>query len=518
MNLISNADGTDDVLFFAEENEQLPIHPSLKKKWKIMIADDEQEIHTITKLVLSDFEFDGKSLEFISAFSGEEAKSQMQKHPDIAVLLLDVVMEADDSGLQVARTIRERLQNFSTRIVLRTGQPGQAPEKMVIMDYDINDYKEKTELTAQKLFTTMITALRSYRDIQTIQKNKEGLMQIIHSSSFMFELRSIKTFAAGVIDQLNSILGGGLSGFTLLINNKALNALAAIGSYSHLEQEDSLDGIPSKLHLELEQLMKEKKNRYDGNRFFGYFRSKTGLENIFFLEGLVPLSDLEHDLIEIYCNNAAIAFDNLCLNQEIETTQKEIIFTLGEIAETRSEETGYHVKRVAEYSKILALGYGMSENEAELIRMASPMHDVGKVGVLDAILNKPGKLTPEEFDIMKSHATMGYEMLKHAKGGTISTAALIAHQHHEKYNGTGYPNQLKGDEIHIYARITAIADVFDALGSDRVYKKAWKIEKIIDLFKRERGEHFDPQLVDIFFTKIDEFIVIRDHYIDAKIF
>ena len=203
------------------------------------------------------------------------------------------------------------------------------------------------------------------------------------------------------------------------------------------------------------------------------------------------------------------------LNDEITNTQKEIIYTMGEIAETRSKETGHHVKRVAEYSKLLALKLGLPKEEAELLKLASPMHDIGKVGIPDAILNKPGKLTFEEFEVMKTHAQIGYEMLKHSNKPILQTASIVARDHHEKWNGKGYPRGLKGDDIHIYGRITAVADVFDALGSDRAYKKAWEDERIFNLFKEERGEHFDPKIIDIFFENLDEIFEIRNRFKDV---
>jgi response regulator RpfG family c-di-GMP phosphodiesterase len=188
---------------------------------------------------------------------------------------------------------------------------------------------------------------------------------------------------------------------------------------------------------------------------------------------------------------------------------------MGEVGEFRSKETGNHVKRVAEYSYVLAKGCGLSEAEAELLRMASPMHDIGKVAIEDAILKKPGKLTDEEFDIMKTHTTMGYEVLRHSTRKIISAAATVAYEHHEKYNGRGYPRGLKGEEIHIFGRITALADVFDALGSDRCYKKAWELEKIYNLFKEERGEHFDPKVVDAFFDNLEKILHIRESFKDV---
>lgn len=198
------------------------------------------------------------------------------------------------------------------------------------------------------------------------------------------------------------------------------------------------------------------------------------------------------------------------LNIEIEETQREIIFTMGSIGESRSKETGNHVKRVAEYCKMLALHYGLDEAEAEMLKLASPMHDIGKIAIPDAVLNKPGRFDEEERCIMDTHAIMGYEMLKHSNRPLLKMAAIVAKEHHEKWNGTGYPDKKSGEDIHIYGRITALADVFDALGSERVYKPAWDDEKIFALFKEESGKHFEPKLVDIFFEHLDEFLHVRN--------
>ncbi len=202
------------------------------------------------------------------------------------------------------------------------------------------------------------------------------------------------------------------------------------------------------------------------------------------------------------------------LNHEIEDTQREVVFTMGAIGESRSKETGNHVKRVAEYSKLLALYYGLSEEESEMLKQASPMHDIGKVAIPDAVLNKPGRFDEEERRIMDTHAALGYDMLKHSNRALLEAAAIVAYEHHEKWNGTGYPRGLCGEEIHIYGRITALADVFDALGSDRVYKKAWEDEKIFTLFQEEKARHFDPKLIDIFFDHLDEFLAIRETFKD----
>jgi PAS domain S-box-containing protein len=204
------------------------------------------------------------------------------------------------------------------------------------------------------------------------------------------------------------------------------------------------------------------------------------------------------------------------LHEELEQTQQEMISRIGEIGETRSRETGYHVRRVAEYSRLLAQKYGLDEDDVNILASASPMHDIGKVGIPDHILNKPGALDAQEWEIMRTHCRIGYDLFRDSSKPLLRAASIIAHEHHEKYDGSGYPKGLKGNAIHIFGRITALTDVFDALGSERCYKKAWELDAILDLLKRERGKHFDPELIDIFFDNLDEFLAIRETYTEKN--
>ncbi len=198
----------------------------------------------------------------------------------------------------------------------------------------------------------------------------------------------------------------------------------------------------------------------------------------------------------------------LSLNDEIESTLRETVYTMGVIEEQRSKETNNHTRRVSLYSKFIAEQLKLTDREIELITTAAPLHDIGKLGIPDNILLKPGKLDTKERELMEQHARVGYTMLCHSKRDILQAGAIIALQHHERWDGCGYPQKLKGEEIHIYGRIIAVADVFDALFSERVYKDAWSIEQIKALFEEEKGKHFDPVLVDIFFANVDEFIKI----------
>ncbi|WP_162096654.1 HD domain-containing phosphohydrolase [Desulfotalea psychrophila] len=202
----------------------------------------------------------------------------------------------------------------------------------------------------------------------------------------------------------------------------------------------------------------------------------------------------------------------IALDKELITTQRELVSTLGEVIEVRSKETGNHVKRVAKISRLIGEKIGLSDHELETLEAASPMHDVGKIGIPESILQKPGKLTDAEFDVIKTHTTIGKDILGSSDRELLSIACIIAHQHHERWDGTGYPAGLDGEKISIYARITMLADIYDALSSDRSYKTAWSEKQIYEYIRSKREKFFDPYLVDVFFEHIGEVRAIRTQY------
>lgn len=490
--------------------------------WKILIVDDEAEVHSVTRLVLSGFRYKGRGLEFLSAYTGQESKAVLAANPDIAVVLLDVVMEDNDTGLKLVRYIREELGNQFIRIILRTGQPGQAPEERVIVEYDINDYKEKTELTAQKLLTTIVSALRTSSDITTIEANRRGLEKIIAASETIFELQSMEKFTSGVLTQITAILELNknaifcqASGFAAISQKGEFFIMAATGDFQRHISKPMREAVSQDVYAHLKRALALKHNLlFDGRRYLGYFCSQNGSESIIYLEGCHELSPLDTQLVEIFFTNVSIAFDNLHLNKEMEDTQREIIQTLGETIEWRSHETGNHVRRVAEYIRILALKYGLPDNESNLLRLAAPMHDVGKLGIPDNVLHKPGPLDAGEIALIQSHAQIGYDILKSSNREILKAASVVALEHHERYDGLGYPRRLAGEDIHVYGRLGAVADVFDALMSDRVYRPAWTLDQVVGYFREQRGKHFDPRMVDILLDNLPEFLAIRSVYAD----
>ncbi|MBF0370000.1 MAG: DUF3369 domain-containing protein [Magnetococcales bacterium] len=517
----------EELLFADEPTTDSPSSSSEEKApapWKILIADDQPEVHLMTRLVLKNFAFEGAKLSFLSAHSGEEAQKLVKAHPDIAVLLLDVVMETETAGLDVVRYVRETLKNRFIRIVLRTGQPGQAPEPEVISEYDINDYKEKTDITDQKMITVITASLRGYRDLLNIEKNRKGLEKVVQATGSLFEIRSLKQLATGVLTQLAALLNleesslyvQPASGFAATNEEGKYILYAANGSYGSHIGKSMEEVVANGILDQLQQVSTSRQDLFSGDTFVGYFRTHNGSENLIYLKGRHALTETDQTLIRLFSTNVGFAFDNLYLNREILHTQRDVSFTLGEVIDIRSQEGGNHVRRVAESSRWLARLAGLSENAARDLWLASPMHDLGKIGVPDQILNKPGKLTDDEWQVMQGHAEMGRKILEKSNRKVFQVAAVIAEQHHERWDGNGYPKRLSGEEIHIHARITTLLDVFDTLLHDRCYREAWDMDKIVSLIKEERGQRFDPRLVDLLMDNLDSFLTIQEEYQDTQ--
>lgn len=514
---------SDEFLFAAEPE---PVHSVSNGSWKVLIVDDEPEVHAVTRLALNDFSFQQKRLEFISAYSGEEAQKILATQPDIAVVLLDVVMETDDAGLKVASYIRETLHNHFVRIILRTGQPGQAPERQVIVNYDINDYKSKTELTAQKLFTVMMSSLRSYRDIISLEQSRQGLEKIINASVDLFSSHSMEQFIDGVLQQLTSVLGCNedalIVSSSLVAGNMQttdphdLVVFAGQGEFERKEGKPIKEVLDPALLEAFEAALQTKDIVYRDNYLVAYCCSKFTQGSLLYVSGLPgPMNENQKKLIELFAQNVQVAYENVQLQHEVEDTQREIVYRLSEAVEQRSVETGNHVRRIAFICYELAKAYGLSELEAEKLMFAAPLHDVGKVGIPDNILNKPEGLNEQEWQVMQTHASIGFNILKGSKRAIVQAGAIIARDHHEKWDGSGYPDGKQGEQIHIYARIAALADVYDALRHRRCYKDAWTLQQVLAEIDSQAGKQFEPKLVTVFKTIVPKLEAILQKYPDS---
>lgn len=312
----------DDQLIFADQaddsdNSELAITP-----WLILIVDDEEEVHSVTRLVLSGVNLDGRPLAYLHAYSATEALEILSQRDDIALTLLDVVMETDDAGLRAVKAIREDLKNDEIRIVLRTGQPGHAPEEQVILQYDINDYKTKTELTRSKLLTTVISALRSYQQIRTINESRRGLEKIVNAAANLMERHSINNFSEGVVTQLASLLGLEPEGLLCVkaptAKQNDVIVLGAAGHYAEAIQQPIEYIAEQRIVDAVRRCLEQRKHLYLPKATVFFINAK-GIEAAAYIESSQVLSQVNHKLIELFLANIAIGFENVSLFEELRT-------------------------------------------------------------------------------------------------------------------------------------------------------------------------------------------------------
>jgi len=302
------------------EDEVAPASPELPR-WKVAIVDDDQAVHTGTRFVLQDFQLHGRGLDLLSARSAAEARELFRSNPDMAVILLDVVMETEGAGLELVQFVREELKNETVRIILRTGQPGQAPERRVVVDYDINDYKAKTELTADKLFTTLTAALRSYEQLQRLVQTRRGLEIIIDAAATLFDERSLQRLAEGVLTQLASLMAVECAGILVLreVNGvDGLSVLAGSGSYRDYAASDQRRSLEPELTRLIHAAFEGRCHDFTRGRYILYIGTGSGREVVALMDADKELTDTDKALVEVFCSRLAAAFDNVTLYEQLE--------------------------------------------------------------------------------------------------------------------------------------------------------------------------------------------------------
>src|SRR6201986_4940838 len=318
----------DDVLHLIDDTGVAP-EASGARKWKIAVIDDDQAVHEGTRFALSDYNLNGQTLEILSAYSAAEGRDLMRAHPDIAAVLLDVIMETDAAGLDLVEFIRNDLKNETVRIILRTGQPGQAPERRVIVQYDINDYKAKTELTADKLFTSLTAALRSYQQLERMLQTRRGLEIIIDAASTLYDFRSMQRLAGGVLTQLGSPLNvdcPGVLGLRADGNKKGddFSVLAGSGCYSRFIGKAGSKSLDPDLRTMVEAAFKRRKHEFVDHRTVLYVRTGSGREVVVLLQAERQLSETDRSLVEIFGSRLSIAFDNVILYQQLNEANTQL--------------------------------------------------------------------------------------------------------------------------------------------------------------------------------------------------
>ena len=310
----------DDIVQLIDDPRERPAEEG--PRWKIAVIDDEPAVHDGTRFALSDYRLNGQGLEILSAYSAAEGRELMRRNTDVAVVLLDVIMETDTAGLSLVEFIRKDLKNETVRIILRTGQPGQAPERRVIVDYDINDYKAKTELTADKLFTSLTAALRSYLQLQRMVETRRGLEIIIEAASTLFDFKSMQRLAEGVLTQIGSLLNVDCAGILVLREpqnaHETFSVLAGSGCYSRFIGTEVSQIIENDLRQLVEEAFARRHHEFSPRRSVLYIRTVSGREVVVVLEAARRLSSTDRTLVEIFCSRLSIAFDNVILYEQLQ--------------------------------------------------------------------------------------------------------------------------------------------------------------------------------------------------------
>ncbi|CAN5454309.1 DUF3369 domain-containing protein [soil metagenome] len=318
----------DDVLHLIEDSGTALEDSAARGRWKIAVIDDDHAVHEGTRFALSDYSLNGQGLEILSAYSAAEGQTLMRANPDIAAVLLDVIMETDAAGLDLVEFIRNELHNETVRIILRTGQPGQAPERRVIVDYDINDYKAKTELTADKLFTSLTAALRSYQQLERMVQTRRGLEIIIDAASTLYDFKSMQRLAEGVLTQIASLLNVDCAGILVLrdsgVKGDDFAVLAGSGCYSRFIGAPGPQGLDPDLRQMVEDAFRRRKHDFADQRTVLYVRTGSGREVVVLLQAEHQLSETDRALVEIFGSRLSIAFDNVILYQQLHEANTQL--------------------------------------------------------------------------------------------------------------------------------------------------------------------------------------------------
>ncbi|WP_083940908.1 response regulator [Pseudoduganella violaceinigra] len=493
----------DDAMLFDDDDKPAPC--AALPPWDILVVDDEQAVHQVTELVMADFEFDGRQVRFSHCYSAAEARRQLSRPGQFALILLDVVMESEHAGLDLVHYIREELGDRHVRIVLRTGQPGQAPQALVLKAYDINDYREKTELTHAKLSAVFFSGLRGYRDLMRIERARQGLRRSIDAITQVGDSDNLPHFGSAVLEQAAALLGRQAEGVCASRMNAyaaarqpgRLQVLAVTDAYAGLAPQETLDHLPAPVREAFLRCMAEQAD-HDGPLYYAcYYRTRDGNESLLYMSFSDAIDGGERELLGLFAANVAITYERLLAREESEATQEAIIHILGQALESRSAASGGHVERVGEIAAMLGEAAGMPPGAVRQLRRAAPLHDIGHAGIPDEILKLPGPLNAQQRLCMQGHSDIGWHMLSASPQPVLRLAARIAHEHHERWDGAGYPQGLQGAGISLDARITALADFVDAMVSPRSYRPAHSLQEALDEVRDGSGTRFDPALAAV---------------------
>ena len=500
----------DDVVFLPEN--PLANSQDVSAPWKVLIVDDDEGVHAATRLSLQNIRFRNRGIAFIDAYSGKEALSCLAENEDIAVIFLDVVMETDDAGLRAVQAIREQGHPLP-RIILRTGHPGYAPEREVVVQYDIHDYKEKTSLDFNKLFSCLISALRAYDDLRSLERHRRGLLSVLESVSW-FDFRSLQRYLARMLAELSSLAAIEVDEILLAARpsrggSKKLQAPTIGNTGIYCLADCTLNAPLGAAELSLIEETFSQHQPKSGPAGATFWVSSFGIDLLLFTRDPKALAQADEVLLEVFLTKVAHALDNHATFTDVLAERDVLVRNY-----VMHEEAwgGHSPDELAQMQHLARLTAQRLKERLHFPReiddwfvysigTASGFHDLGLQSIPHQLFEKPGSLTSEEHQSLQGHVQAGVALMHQRLAGLNSDrlyrlAEDVIRQHHERMDGSGYPGHLKGEAIALSARIVGVIDTYVAMTSHRPYRSAFSPEAAQEHIRRHSGTLFDDRVAE----------------------
>ena len=494
------------------------ITPDLAAAWQVLVFDPEGALHAIVSQAVQGETFFGRPVEVLHARDQDTCFDHFKRSDDIAMAIVPLGSESTQSEFDVAHYIRRVLRKHAARLVVNMLHSAYVPDLESLAEYDVDDCLDPQRLSVAHIRSLIQGRLRAYRGILSFDSHRSSLDQVLEAMASNQKSISVDELSDRALFQLVRLFGVESPQLFLVSKplifddeGRAKRWLRSTDLRQSVVYSSLGDDAPvADLILDQVGLAIEAQLSMDNQVGYAAYNGLAGGigESVLYVQHGGRLNDWMRSLLEVFAQSLAVTFEKVILQDSLRNHQKELVYLLGRAVEQRSRETGAHVQRVSQCSAHLAKLVGLPEEIVTLIGLASPLHDVGKLAIPDNILNKPEALTAEEWVVMRTHATHGRDILMESRNPVMQMAARIAYSHHEKWNGSGYPLGLRGKNIPIEGRITALVDVFDALGSRRIYKAAWSREAVESELLKGKGQHFDPVLVDLFLANLPDFEAI----------
>ncbi|WP_372398000.1 DUF3369 domain-containing protein [Azospirillum sp. HJ39] len=507
--------------------------PAAKPPFRVLVVDSDPSLPATVQAALDGLSIDGAGVALQGATSAAAAREALRQHPDTALILLDIALESERAGLELVAYLRRELGNQRTRIVVCTGDagpasaPASAPasdgEDEAIAAYDIGDWRTKAELTPRALRAAVAGQLRTFASLQALAAGRKGLARMLVATTGLLEMRTPDVLFPNILPRVVGLLGIGhhallcIQGDTLPRDRK-IRVRASTGRFAGWKDVEVAELGEPRVEAALERLSPGSETIIEPDFCALRLRANGGITGMIYVEGRNDGTAREWQLLELFRNKCSIAFENALLIEELNTSQKATVLAMGALAEYKDNAATGHLQRIEKLVGALARelhGRGKFRGEldadfVEKVGLAALLHDVGMLSVSDETLGMPGELTGIDMQMIQRHTEIGHRILSEAavplRGRSLlSIAAEIARYHHERFDGSGYLEGLKGDAIPVSARIMAVADVFDALITSRQYRGAWPVEDAISWIVERAGRDFDPDVVDAFVHVVRRF-------------